>query len=63
MSIFREEALKYHSETECGNIILPASGCMSACAAATLLIFLGVILFIYYGSYTRKAHLSGIVMP
>ncbi len=63
MSIFREEALKHHSETEYGNIILPASGCMSACAAATLLIFLGVILFIYYGNYTRKAHLSGIVMP
>lgn len=63
MNIFREEALKHHSDTEYGDIVLPASFGMTVCAAATLLIFLSVSLFIYYGSYTRKAHLSGIVMP
>ncbi|MDW3565509.1 HlyD family secretion protein [Enterobacter asburiae] len=63
MNIFREEALKHHSDTEYGDIVLPESFSMTVCAAATLLIFLSVSLFIYYGSYTRKAHLTGIVMP
>lgn len=63
MSIFREEALEHNSDTEYGDIVLPASFGMSVCAVATLLIFLSVSLFVYYGSYTRKAHLTGIVMP
>lgn len=63
MNTFREEALKHHCDTGYGDIVLPASFGMSVCAIATLLMFLSVALFIYYGSYTRKAHLSGIVMP
>lgn len=63
MSIFREEALKHHNDTGYGDIVLPASFGMSVCAVATLLIVLCISLFVYYGSYTRKAHLSGIVMP
>ncbi|MCU6428492.1 HlyD family secretion protein [Enterobacter sichuanensis] len=63
MSLFREEALKHHNDTGYGDIVLPASFGMSVCAVATLLIVLCISLFVYYGSYTRKAHLSGIVMP
>ncbi|MEN0614884.1 HlyD family efflux transporter periplasmic adaptor subunit [Klebsiella indica] len=63
MSIFREEALKHHSDAEYGKIILPVSFGMSVCAIATIFLALGAALFIWYGSYTRKAHLTGIVMP
>lgn len=63
MGVFRSEALEYHSDTEYGDVVIPASLSMTACAVATLLIFICVVLFVYYGSYTRKAHLTGIVMP
>lgn len=63
MSIFREEALKHHSDTGYGDIVLPASFGMSVCAVTTLFLVLSVALFVYFGSYTRKAHLTGIVMP
>lgn len=63
MNIFRGEALKHHCDTEHGDIILPASFSLSVFAIATVFIFLGIALFCYYGTYTRKAHLNGIVMP
>lgn len=63
MGVFRNEALEYHSDTEYGDVIIPASFSMTVCAVATLFIFICAVLFIYYGSYTRKAHLTGIVMP
>ena len=63
MGVFRSEALEYHSDAEYGDVVIPASLSMTACAVATLLIFICVVLFVYYGSYTRKAHLTGIVMP
>ncbi|WP_369136157.1 HlyD family secretion protein [Klebsiella variicola] len=63
MGVFRSEALEYHSDTEYGDVVIPASLSMTACAVATLFIFICVVLFVYYGSYTRKAHLTGIVMP
>lgn len=61
MQLFRDEALKYQSDTEYGEIVLPASFGMSVCAAATFFLVLSVALFVYFGSYTRKAHLTGIV--
>ncbi|KKY80311.1 secretion protein HlyD [Enterobacter cloacae] len=63
MSIFRKEALTHQNDSEYGDIVLTASFGMSVCAIATLLLFISVALFVYYGSYTRKAHLTGIVMP
>ncbi|ASK03647.1 hypothetical protein B9P84_26980 [Citrobacter braakii] len=51
MSIFREEALEHNSDTEYGDIVLPASFGMSVCAVATLLIFLGndsKLLIVFY---------------
>ncbi|HGD7823938.1 TPA: biotin/lipoyl-binding protein [Escherichia coli] len=63
MDTFRNEALKHHNDTEYGDIILPTSFGISVCAAATLFIIFSFTVFIYYGSYTRKAHLTGIVMP
>lgn len=63
MNIFREEALNHQTDSDYGEIVLPASLGLSVSALTTLFIFLCLILFILYGSYTRKAHLSGIVMP
>lgn len=63
MNIFREEALNHQTDSDYGEIVLPASFGLSISALTTLFIFLCLILFILYGSYTRKAHLSGIVMP
>ena len=63
MNIFREEALNHQTDSDYGEIVLPASFGLSVSALTTLFIFLCLILFIFYGSYTRKAHLSGIVMP
>ncbi|HDR2474955.1 TPA: HlyD family secretion protein [Enterobacter soli] len=63
MKIFRDEALNYHSDNEHGEIILPASFSLTVFSAVTILTLLCIALFIYSGSYTRKAHLTGIVMP
>ena len=63
MQLFRKEALKHHNENEPGNILVPASFSLSLCAVITILLFLCIALFIYSGKYTRKAHLTGIVMP
>ncbi|MFG0647234.1 HlyD family secretion protein [Leclercia adecarboxylata] len=63
MSLFRKEAVDHQNDAIHGEIIIPASFGMSFSAATTLLLLLCIALFLYYGSYTRKAHLSGIVMP
>ena len=63
MKTFRDEALNYQSDNEHGDIILPASFSLTVFSAATVFLLLCIILFIYSGSYTRKAHLTGIVMP
>jgi membrane fusion protein len=63
MSLFRKEAVDHQNDTSHGEIIIPASFGMLFSAAATLILLLCIALFIYYGSYTRKTHLPGIVMP
>lgn len=63
MKVFRDEALNYHNDAEFGDIILPASFSLTVCSVVTSFMLLCVSLFVYYGSYTRKAQLTGIVMP
>ncbi|MDK1198591.1 HlyD family efflux transporter periplasmic adaptor subunit [Cronobacter dublinensis] len=63
MKVFREEALNYYNESEYGCIILPVSVPLTVFSALTIVMVLCISLFVYYGNYTRKAHLSGIVMP
>ncbi|MBV8044576.1 HlyD family secretion protein [Pluralibacter sp.] len=63
MDIFRKESVEHQNDTTHGDIIIPSSFGMSFSAVATIVLSLSIALFIYYGSYTRKAHLSGIVMP
>ena len=63
MSLLRKEAIEYQNNTSHGEIIIPASFGISFSAVTTLLLLLLIALFLYFGSYTRKAHLTGIVMP
>ncbi|NIF36723.1 HlyD family secretion protein [Enterobacter sp. Tr-810] len=63
MVVFRKESLECQNETSHGDIIIPSSSGTSFIAVATFFLSLSVASFVYYGSYSRKAHLSGIVMP
>jgi membrane fusion protein len=63
MSLFRKETVDNQNNTSHGEIIIPASFGMSFSTVSTLLLLLFIALFLYFGQYTRKAHLSGIVMP
>ncbi|WP_318386733.1 HlyD family secretion protein [Enterobacter sp.] len=63
MNLFRKEALDSQNDMIHGEIVVPASLGMAFGAIATILLLFFLGLFLYFGSYTRKAHLSGIVMP
>lgn len=63
MNIFRDEAINQQNETTYGEIIIPASFAMTFIAVATLILLILIFSFLYFGQYTRKAHLSGLVMP
>ncbi|OZM20376.1 secretion protein HlyD [Klebsiella variicola] len=61
--MFRKEAIEHQNDSFHGGIIIPSSFSMSFVAVTTLAMLLCITLFIYFSSYTRKAHLTGIVMP
>lgn len=61
--MFRKEVLEYNNNETHGDIIISSSFGMLSGAIATVVLVVSISLFIYYGSYTRKAHLSGVVMP
>lgn len=63
MSLFRKEALDNQGDVIHGDIIIPASFAMALSASATVVLLILLAVFLYFGTYTRKAHLSGIVMP
>ncbi|HCR0142201.1 TPA: HlyD family efflux transporter periplasmic adaptor subunit [Klebsiella aerogenes] len=63
MNIFRDEAINQQNEITYGEIIIPASFAMTFIAVATLILLILIFSFLYFGQYTRKAHLSGLVMP
>ncbi|BFT82789.1 hypothetical protein GVv1_35810 [Enterobacter pseudoroggenkampii] len=63
MNLFRKEALNHQNDTEFGGVIIPSSFGMFFSAISTIVLLTSIILFIYFFQYTKKAHLSGIVMP
>lgn len=63
MNLFRKESIDYQSDTQYGDIVIPASFSISCCASVTILLLMLIVLFISIGTYTKKAHLQGIVMP
>ncbi|MGU3413965.1 HlyD family secretion protein [Enterobacteriaceae bacterium C34A] len=63
MSLFRKESIEHGNDKIHGDIIIPASFGMTFTAIATIGLLVLMFLFLYLGKYTRKAHLSGLVMP
>jgi len=63
MTLFRTEALEHQNETALGEIIIPTSCRTSLSALLTFCLLILIFIFLSNGLYTRKAHLSGIVMP
>lgn len=63
MTLFRSEAVDHQNDITYGDIIIPSNLAVYFSAIATIVLTLIIASFIYYGTYTRKAHLSGIVMP
>lgn len=63
MKLFREEAIDNQKDSNYGEIIIPTSIGMWISVLTTIGIITVFCLFICFGKYTRKAHLSGIVMP
>ncbi|WBM72668.1 HlyD family secretion protein [Buttiauxella sp. WJP83] len=63
MSLFRNESTAHQSDVGYGDIIIPTSLGLMFSATATIGLMLLIFTFLYSGQYTRKAQLSGIVMP
>lgn len=63
MGLFRKEAIDNHNDTAYGHVIIPTSFGITLSAATTILLMILIIAFLYFGEYTKKAHLPGIIMP
>lgn len=63
MTSFRKEAVEHQNDTTLGEIIIPTSAGFTLSALLTLGLLVLVFIFLCSSHYTRKAHLSGIVMP
>ncbi|TCB96657.1 HlyD family efflux transporter periplasmic adaptor subunit [Kosakonia quasisacchari] len=63
MTLFRREAVEHQNDTALGEIIIPTSSGTSLSALLTLCLLVLIFIFLCCSQYTRKAHLSGIIMP
>ncbi len=63
MNLFRKEAVEHQNDTALGEIIIPTSAGFTLSALLTLGLLALIFIFLSSSQYTRKAHLSGIVMP
>lgn len=63
MELFRKEVLDNHCRVATGDILIQSSLCMTISTVATILLIIMLAIFITFGEYTRKARLTGIVMP
>lgn len=63
IDLFRKEVTENQKNEIYGEIIIPTSLGMSLSALITIILLFFLVSFIIMGKYTRKAHLSGIVMP
>ncbi|WP_336708912.1 MULTISPECIES: HlyD family secretion protein [unclassified Cedecea] len=63
MTLFRKEAVEHQNDTALGEIIIPTSAGFTLSALLTLGLLALIFIFLSSSQYTRKAHLSGIVMP
>lgn len=63
MELFRKEALDNHFRAATGDILIQSSPCMTISTIVTILLIIMLALFVTFEEYTRKARLTGIVMP
>lgn len=63
MELFRKEVLDIHYRVTTGDILIQSSLCMTISTIATILLIIMLAIFVTFGEYTRKARLTGIVMP
>lgn len=63
MTLFRREAVEHQNDTALGEIIIPTSAGFTISALLTLCLLALIFIFLSSNQYTRKAHLSGIIMP
>ncbi|WP_371470327.1 HlyD family secretion protein, partial [Citrobacter pasteurii] len=52
-----------HYRVTTGDILIQSSLCMTISTIATILLIIMLAIFVTFGEYTRKARLTGIVMP
>jgi len=62
-NIYRKDFVVSQKSKSEGEILIPASLSMSIWAFASIAIVVAIAAFLYFGEYTRKAYLEGIVMP
>lgn len=62
-SLFRPEALAANSTRRFGNVLIHQRWGYSAAAALASAMIILVLAFSYYGTYTRKATVSGLLIP
>lgn len=63
MNLFRKEPIEQANSNTYGDIIVTPSLGVTFSALSTVFLMTAIIFFISFGKYTKKAHLSGIVMP
>ena len=55
--------VEHQTNTEYGGIIIPASFGKNLASIATITLLILIAMYNYFGTYTRKTHFNGIVMP
>lgn len=61
--MFRKEAVEHQNNASHGEVIIPSSLGITLSTVITIVLFLCITMFLCSSNYTRKAHLTGIVMP
>lgn len=62
-TLYRQAFLEAQKLDVDGKILIPASLPLTAFAIASVVVLLALATFLVLGTYTRKAHLDGLVMP
>src|SRR5215813_4971073 len=62
-ALFRQEALDFHREKILGDVVLVRPLSISLLTSVAVLIALTVVGFVFWGEYTRKAHVTGYLEP
>lgn len=62
-TLFRQEALDSHRDRQLGDVLLARPVALILLTAVSVLVAAGIALFGTFAEYTRKAHVSGYLVP